>query len=68
MTGKREHKFDSIYGPNSRVYAVGPWDVLVNKTSRAAQITSGDIWYNISRQEAANWLRFGQPTSARSAA
>ena len=68
MTGQRDHKFDSIYGPNSRIYAVGPWYILVNKSSRAVQITSGDIWYPISRTEAYNWLMFGQPTSARSAA
>ena len=68
MTGKRATKLFKTYGPHNHVYTVGPWFILVNTITRKCQITSGDIWYDISRAEAVNWLRFGQPTSARSAA
>ena len=62
MTGKQANKLVSFYGPHNRVYSVGPWYVLVNRNTRKCSITSGDTWYEISRAEAVNWLRYGQPS------
>ena len=60
MVAKTSHSLS--HGP-SRMYVVGPWFVVVNHRSRQAEITSGDIWFPITRHEAANWLRHGQPVT-----
>jgi len=57
MVAKVSHSLSN--GP-SRIYVVGPWFVNVNHLSRRTEITSGDIWFPITRHEAANWLRHGQ--------
>lgn len=48
------------YQPENKIYQVGAWFILVNK-NRQAQITSGDMWFDIPRKEAANWLKHGTP-------
>jgi len=67
MTGKKATKLFHTYQPHNHIYSVGPWYVLVNVVTRKCQITSGDIWYDIPRDEAANWLRYGQPSAVKAA-
>ena len=45
--------------PKRPIYQNGPWFVQVNHhlCKPTAAITSGDVWYPISRQEAAQFLR-----------
>ena len=39
------------------IYQVGPWFLHVNRHTRVCELTSGDLWYIISRAEAATRLR-----------
>ena len=61
MTGRKAWKIWHSYQPDNKIYQVGPWFILINK-NRQAQITSGDMWYDIPRKEAACWLKHGTPS------
>ena len=47
----------ALSSSSSRVYEAGPWYVKVNHGSRRAFVTSGDMWFNVTRAEAARLLR-----------
>ena len=36
-----------------KVYQVGPWYLSVNRHTRQCEVTSGDLWFPVSRSEAA---------------
>jgi len=38
------------------VIQVGPWYLSVNRNTKQCQVTSGDIWFPLSRSEAAQLL------------
>jgi hypothetical protein len=54
---KRNRNFNGLYAKGIRVYSDGIWYLQVNSHNRQCQITSGDIWFDITRDEAVHWLR-----------
>jgi hypothetical protein len=42
---------------HNKIYEAGPWYVRVNHVNRKCQVTSGDIWFDATRKEAAEFLK-----------
>lgn len=52
MTAKKTKLGDK----HRTIYSAGPWFVQVNHVNRACQVTSGDTWFSVPRNEAVKIL------------
>ena len=40
----------------SKTIKAGPWFIRINRSTRAVQATSGDYWFPVKREEAAQLI------------
>lgn len=49
MTAKVRHDLSDL---SRKVVSAGPWFVSINRFNRTCEVTSGDCWFPVTRQEA----------------